>query len=208
MAWPKRRAAAREKSEIIVVEGYMDVIALAEAGIGDAVAPLGTALTEDQILELWRLAPEPILCFDGDAAGQRAAARATERALPLLTPGKSLRFAILPPGDDPDSLIRRGGEAAMAEALAQARPLVDVIWDQELAARPADTPERRAGLRQRLEERVRRIADRAVQDGYRQEVGVRFAKAFAPARPAGPGRYPGQRPGRGSFWLSAPARAA
>ncbi|HEX6093972.1 MAG TPA: DNA primase, partial [Dongiaceae bacterium] len=193
------QAAAREKSEVIVCEGYMDVIALAEAGIGGAVAPLGTALTEDQILELWRLAPEPILCFDGDAAGQRAAARAIERALPLLSPGKSLRFAILPPGDDPDSLIRRGGEAAMAEALAQARPLVDVIWDQELAARPADTPERRAGLRQRLEERIRRIADRAVQDGYRQEVGVRFAKAFAPARPAGPGRYPGQRPGRGPF---------
>jgi DNA primase len=193
------QAAVREKGELVVCEGYMDVIALAEAGIGGAVAPLGTALTEDQILELWRLAPEPILCFDGDAAGQRAAARAIERALPLLAPGKSLRFAILPPGDDPDSLIRRGGEAAMAEALAHARPLVDVIWDQELAARPADTPERRAGLRQRLEERVRRIADRAVQEGYRQEIGTRFAKAFAPPRPAGPGRFQGQRPGRAPF---------
>jgi DNA primase len=190
------QAVVREKGDLVVCEGYMDVIALAEAGVGGAVAPLGTALTEDQILELWRLAPEPILCFDGDAAGQRAAARAIERALPLLAPGKSLRFAMLPPGDDPDSLVRRGGEGTMSEALAQARPLVDVIWDQEMAARPADTPERRAGLRQRLEERVRRIADRAVQEGYRQEVGVRFAKAFAPARPAGSGRFPGQKPGR------------
>ena len=193
------QAAAREKADLIVCEGYMDVIALAEAGIGGAVAPLGTALTEDQILELWRLAPEPILCFDADAAGQRAASRAIERALPLLAPAKSLRFAILPPGDDPDSLIRRGGETAMVEALAQARPLVDVIWDQEMAARPADTPERRAGLRQRLEERIRRIADRPVQEGYRQEMTARFAKAFSPARPGGPGRFPGQRPGRGSF---------
>lgn len=198
------QAAAREKADLIVCEGYMDVIALAEAGIGGAVAPLGTALTEDQILELWRLAPEPILCFDGDAAGQRAAARAIERALPLLAPGKSLRFAILPPGDDPDSLIRRGGEAAMAEALAQARPLVDVIWDQEIAARPADTPERRAGLRQRLEERIRRIADRPVQEGYRQEVNTRFAKAFSPARPAGSGRFAGQRAGRASFGKGRP----
>jgi DNA primase len=181
------QAAVQEKGELVVCEGYMDVIALAEAGIGGAVAPLGTALTEDQILELWRLAPEPILCFDGDAAGQRAAARAIERALPLLAPGKSLRFAILPPGDDPDSLIRRGGEASMAEALAQARPLVDVIWDQELAARPADTPERRAGLRQRLEERIRRIADRAVQDGYRKDIDQRFDKAFRPSQPTGIG---------------------
>jgi DNA primase len=192
------QAVAREKGDLVVCEGYMDVIALSEAGVGGAVAPLGTALTEDQILELWRFAPEPILCFDGDAAGQRAAARAIERALPLLAPGKSLRFAMLPPGDDPDSLVRQGGEGAMGEALAQARPLVDVIWDQELAARPADTPERRAGLRQRLEERVRRIADRAVQEGYRQEVGVRFAKAFA-APPGASGRFQGQRPGRGGF---------
>ncbi|HEY7690315.1 MAG TPA: DNA primase, partial [Dongiaceae bacterium] len=197
------QSAAREKGEVVVCEGYMDVIALAEAGLAGAVAPLGTALTEDQILELWRLAPEPILCFDGDAAGQRAASRAIERALPLLSPGKSLRFAILPPGDDPDSLVRRNGGAAMTEALSQARPLVDVIWDQELAARPADTPERRAGLRQRLEERIRRIADRPVQEGYRQEIGSRFAKAFAPATP-GTGRPQGPRPAKGPFGARRP----
>jgi DNA primase len=200
--------AAREKGEIVVCEGYMDVIAMAEAGFGGAVAPLGTALTEDQIVALWRLAPEPILCFDGDAAGQRAAARAIERALPLLAPGKSLRFAPLPPGDDPDSLIRRGGAGAMAEALAAARPLVDVIWDLELAARPADTPERRAGLRQRLMDRVRRIADRSVQESYRAEVERRFAAAFQP------GRRPSGQPlgmrqvGRVGRWKDLPAHRA
>src|SRR5215475_2825236 len=162
--------AARESGEIVVCEGYMDVIALAEAGFAGAVAPLGTALTEGQIAELWRLAAEPILCFDGDAAGQRAAGRAVERALPLLQPGKSLRFAVLPPGEDPNSLIRSQGEAAMREVLDGARPLIDMLWDLELTARPADTPERRAGFRQRLRERARRIGDRTVQDDYRNEI--------------------------------------
>ncbi len=171
--------AAREGGEIIVCEGYMDVIALAEAGFAGAVAPLGTALTEDQIVELWRFAPEPILCFDGDAAGQRAAARAVERALPLLQPGKSLRFAILPPGDDPDSLIRGQGAAAMRDVLAGARPLIDVLWDLELAVSPPDTPERRAGFRQRLRERARRIAERTVQSDYQNEIDRRLATAFA-----------------------------
>jgi DNA primase len=130
--------AARESGEIVVCEGYMDVIALAEAGFAGAVAPLGTALTEGQIAELWRLAPEPILCFDGDAAGQRAAARAVERALPLLQPGKSLRFAVLPPGEDPDTLIRARGPAAMREVLAEARPLIDLPGTR--AGECTDTP--------------------------------------------------------------------
>src|SRR5215470_1072073 len=171
--------AARESGEILVCEGYMDVIALAEAGFAGAVAPLGTALTEGQIAELWRLVPEPILCFDGDAAGQRAAARAVERALPLLQPGKSLRFALLPPGEDPDSLIRARGAPAMREVLDGARPLVDMLWDLELAAQPADTPERRAGFQQRLRERIRRIAERTVQEGYRSEIDRRLTAAFA-----------------------------
>jgi DNA primase len=170
--------AAREGGEIVVCEGYMDVIALAEAGFAGAVAPLGTALTEGQIAELWRLAPEPILCFDGDAAGQRAAGRAVERALPLLQPGKSLRFAVLPPGDDPDSLIRARGPTAIGELLAAARPLIDVLWDQEFALRPTDTPERRAGLRQRLRDRIRQIGERSVYEDYRHEVDRRFAAAF------------------------------
>jgi DNA primase len=175
--------AAREGGEVVVGEGYMDVIALAEAGFPGAVAPLGTALTEDQIAALWRLAPEPVLCFDGDAAGQGAAARAVERALPLLQPGKSLRFAMLPPGDDPDSLVRARGAAAIAEILGAARPLIDMLWDQELGQRPTDTPERRAGFRQRLRERIRRIGDRAVYEDYRREVERRLAAAFDPPSP-------------------------
>jgi DNA primase len=175
--------AAREGGEIVVCEGYMDVIALAEAGFTGAVAPLGTALTEGQIAELWRLVPEPILCFDGDAAGQRAAGRAVERALPLLQPGKSLRFAVLPPGDDPDSLIRARGTAAMGEVLRAARPLIDVLWDQELAIRPTDTPERRAGFRQRLRDRIRQIGERSVYEDYRHEIERRLTAVFAPPSP-------------------------
>ena len=170
--------AARERGEIVVCEGYMDVIALAEAGFAGAVAPLGTALTEGQIAELWRLVAEPILCFDGDAAGQRAAGRAVERALPLLQPGKSLRFALLPPGEDPDTLIRSRGAEAMREVLGEARPLIDLLWDQELTQGPTDTPERRAGFRQRLRDRIRQIAERTVYEDYRNEVERRLAAAF------------------------------
>jgi DNA primase len=170
--------AARESGEIVVCEGYMDVIALAEAGFAGAVAPLGTALTEGQIAELWRLVPEPILCFDGDTAGQRAAGRAVERALPLLQPGKSLRFALLPPGEDPDTLIRARGAEAMREILAEARPLIDLLWDQELEKGPTDTPERRAGFRQRLRDRIRQIAERTVYEDYRNEVERRLSAAF------------------------------
>ena len=142
-----RRARRRaRRGELIVIEGYMDVIALAEAGIGDAVAPLGTALTEDQIDELWRLAPEPILCFDGDAAGP-AGGRARGRAGPAAAGARAVAAICHPAGGgDPDSLIRRGATAAMAEALAQARPLVDVIWDQigRAARRHPGTPGRPA----------------------------------------------------------------
>jgi DNA primase len=178
-AWAAARAIlARDGdaggSEVIVVEGYMDVIALHRAGFGTAVAPLGTALTETQLHELWRLSPEPVLCFDGDSAGQRAALRALERALPLLTPGRSLRFAALPPGDDPDSLIRGGGPAAFAEVLTAARPLSQVLWQAELAARPIDTPERRADLGHRLMAQAGLIADRAVQSEYRRHFGERL----------------------------------
>src|SRR5207249_6284297 len=142
-AWAAARAnLGRDSNDgtgsVIVVEGYMDVIALHRAGFATAVAPLGTALTEMQLRELWRLSPEPVLCFDGDVAGQRAALRALGRALPLLQPGHSLRFATLPPGDDPDSLIRNAGSSAFAAILAAARPLSEVLWQAELARRPID----------------------------------------------------------------------
>jgi len=172
------REAARSGGEVVAVEGYMDVIALHQAGLAGAVAPLGTALTEGQIELLWRLAQEPVLCFDGDAAGRRAAARAAERVLPLLRPGCSLRFAYMPPGEDPDSLVRAHGAQAMHEALASARPLVDVVWEIATANRPADTPERRALVAKEARDLVAHIAERSVQDAYRVEIDLRLDKAF------------------------------
>ena len=178
--------AARDAGEVVVAEGYMDVIALAQAGITQAVAPLGTALTEEQMAELWRLAPEPILCFDGDAAGQRAAARAADRALALLKPGHSFRFALLPAGEDPDSLVRHGGAAAIRDILDAARPLADLLWEAETLGRSLDTPERRSGLRESIRERIGRIADRLVAEDYRLEM----ARPQAPAVGGGPAGGP------------------
>ncbi len=162
------RDIAADGAGAIVTEGYMDVIALHRAGFGTAVAPLGTALTEAHLGELWRLAPEPVLCFDGDAAGQRAALRALHRALPLLKPGHSLRFVTLPAGEDPDSLIRVAGPAAFQQVLAAARPLAEVLWRSELDAKPITTPERRADLERRVMAHAAGIADRTVQAEYRR----------------------------------------
>lgn len=189
--WAPARAAAARTPSAIVTEGYMDVIALHRAGFTTAVAPLGTALTEMQLEEVWRLAPEPVLCFDGDAAGLRAAGRALERALPLLKPGQSLKFATLPQGEDPDTLILRHGVGAMTEVLERARPLAEILWEIE-TARPSDTPEQRAALERRLEERVRAIADRSVQDHYRSYFRARLFDALRRHK-GGPGRW---RPGR------------
>ncbi len=172
--WSAARAAAADRRDAIVTEGYMDVIALHHAGFASAVAPLGTALTEYQLEELWRLGPEPILCFDGDAAGQRAAARALRRALPLLRPGRSLRFAVLPSGEDPDSLIRSAGRDIFEQVLAAARPLSHMLWEIELGASPVDTPERRADLDHRLMENVALIADATVRNEYRRFVRDRL----------------------------------
>jgi DNA primase len=182
--WSAARAAAAEHREPIVTEGYMDVIALHRAGFASAVAPLGTALGEFQLQELWRLGPEPILCFDGDAAGQRAAARALRRALPLLRPGHSLRFAGLPSGEDPDSLIRHSGREAFEQIVAAARPLSRMLWEVELGAGPADTPERRADLDRRLMEDVALIADPTVRNEYRRFVRDRLYETGRTPRPA------------------------
>jgi DNA primase len=182
--WAPARAAASRTPSAIVTEGYMDVIALHRAGFTTAVAPLGTALTEAHLEELWKLAPEPVLCFDGDAAGRRAAARALDRALPLLKPGLSLRIAVLPQGEDPDTLVLRHGAEAMRAVLDQARPLAEEMWSLEIAGRPVDTPERRAALEQRIEEKVRAIADRSVQEHYRRFFRDRFFSAWRQARPS------------------------
>ncbi|MCG8360946.1 MAG: DNA primase [Kiloniellales bacterium] len=189
----RARPAAHDSGELIVAEGYMDVIALAQAGFPAAVAPLGTAVTEEQIAALWRLTREPVLCLDGDQAGRRAGYRALERALPLLQPGFSLRFAILPAGQDPDDLIRQHGAAAFRQVLDQARPLADLLWQREFEAEALDTPERRAGLRRRLREAVGQVRDTDVREAYRQEMEARFDQAFG--RPGG--RRGADRAGRG-----------
>lgn len=188
----KARAAAREKDRLIVVEGYMDVIGLAQVGIKEAVAPLGTALTEQQIQQLWRSVPEPVLCFDGDNAGLRASRRAMERVLPLLKPGHSLRFAYLPAGEDPDSLVAANGAGAFEALLEEAKPLIDVLWDTLLEQGSTDTPERRAGFRASLVDAARNIGDDTVRRFYMDDLGNRFKKMGQPAvtnQQAGNDRY-------------------
>ncbi|MEQ8666521.1 MAG: DNA primase [Rhodospirillales bacterium] len=161
-------APARKSGRLIVCEGYMDVIALHRAGIAEAVAPLGTALTEEHLTELWRVVPEPLLCFDGDNAGQRAAGRAAERALPALKAGIGLRFAELPKGHDPDTLIRDRGTNAMEHVIAAAQPLSEIIWRMELGERAPTTPEGRAALQSRLSNHTRRIEDPSVRGQFTQ----------------------------------------
>ncbi len=176
------RKPARDSDNLVVVEGYTDVIALDQAGLPFAVAPLGTALTENQMTGLWRLVAEPALCFDGDAAGQRAAHRAAERALPLLTPGHSLKFIALPAGEDPDSLVRAKGTAAFTDLLAGAVPLSETLWRMQVQGKNLDTPEQRAGLRKDLRAVVGEIADGTVRAYYGDHFKDRLEKAFAPAR--------------------------
>ncbi|MEN3971420.1 DNA primase [Sphingomicrobium sp. XHP0235] len=168
------QTAARKAERVIVVEGYMDVIGLAKGGIDEAVAPLGTALTEDQLPLLWRLTPSPILCFDGDAAGQRAAIRAATRALPFLGPEQSLSFVELPEGQDPDDVVREGGAAAFEKLVAEPEPLAARLWRYEASAGSLDTPEQRAGLKQRMLEHARSIANPSLSQLYREDWMARF----------------------------------
>jgi DNA primase len=193
------RAAAHKGEPVVAVEGYVDVIAMVTAGFGATVAPLGTALTEDQLALLWKMADEPILCFDGDSAGQRAALRAVELALPRLRPGKSLLFASLPDGQDPDDLVRSGGKGAVSDVLAGARPLAEMLWMRETAAGRFDTPERRAGLEARIGAATAGIADESVRKYYRQDLDARLRELFAPqsrgGKPGAPGRFPSRQPG-------------
>ena len=188
------RQAAHERGAVIVAEGYMDVIALSRGGFANSVAPLGTALTADQLKLLWRMANEPLLCFDGDSAGMKAAHRAVETALPLLQPGRSLAFAFLPDGLDPDDLLRQQGREALANALGETRPLVDVLWAKELQAGEWNTPERRAQLETRLRELTAMIADKTVRLYYEQEMRRRLRDQFTAAS-GNPGE---RRPQNGS----------
>jgi DNA primase len=180
------REAARAGAVVVAVEGYMDVIALHQAGFSGAVAPLGTALTEDQLEALWRLSPSPVLCFDGDRAGARAAARAAELALPMLTAERTLRLAALPAGEDPDTVARRGGPAAFQSVLDAARPLSESLFDLVREATGEATPEQRAALRGKLEETAGRIRDKALASEYRRMLLDRFyaRRATGPRRGA------------------------
>jgi DNA primase len=197
-------AASRKAGRVIVVEGYMDVIALAQAGFGEAVAPLGTALTEAQMERLWRLSDVPILCFDGDGAGQKAAIRAAHRALPMLAPGRSLSFVTLPKGMDPDDLVRAQGAAAMEKLLGETQPLVDRLWQHELAAQSIATPEERAGLKRRLGDLAKSIADASVRQEYLSEFRQRFDAHFASAPRPGQPRAPFVRGKKGQPWPPPP----
>ena len=201
------RAAAHDPQirakGLIVAEGYMDVIAFHRAGLPHAVAPLGTALTEDQLRLLWRAGPEPVVCLDGDEAGMKAAALAAERALPLLEPGKTLRFVLLEDGQDPDDLLRAKGAGALKEAIAGARPLADILWTREHAAEPLDDPDRRAGFRKRLRALVAKIEDGDVKAEYRAEFDRRLAEAFGRPR----GTSGGWRPRRAMDPLAGPPTA-
>ncbi len=176
------RKAAHEGARVIAVEGYVDVIAMVMAGYEGTVAPLGTALTAEQLALMWRLNDEPILCFDGDDAGRRAAYRALDIALPLLKPGKSLKIATLPDGQDPDDLARSGGRAAIEDVLGAARPLAHVLWSRESEQGPFDTPERRAALEARIGEVTNTIGDESVRRYYRQDFSERLRQMFAPVR--------------------------
>jgi DNA primase len=177
------RKAAQESGAVIAVEGYIDVISLASVGFANVVAPLGTALTPDQCELLWRMAEEPILSFDGDRAGRKAAYRAIDTALPLIGPGRSLRFALLPEGQDPDDLARSGGAPAIADVISAANPLVDLIWQRETEAQAFATPERRAGLERRLAEVCSEMRDVTLRRYYLEEFRRRLAAFFAAPRP-------------------------
>ncbi|MGG7519632.1 DNA primase [Allorhizobium undicola] len=188
-----RRAlqGANGAATLIAVEGYMDVIALHQAGIENAVAPLGTALTENQLDLMWKVTPQPVLCFDGDGAGQRAAFRAVELALPHLKPGKTVRFAMLPDGKDPDDLVKHEGREPFDRVMAQSRTLDDMVWAKEVGQGGFTTPEQRAELEARLKQIVTVIADENVRRHYQQNVRDRLYAFFQGQAP--------QRPARGNF---------
>ena len=172
------RSALGSNGQLIVVEGYMDVIALVSAGIANTVAPLGTSITENQLRAMWRVCPELVITLDGDEAGHRAAMRLIDLALPLLEAGRSLRFVMMPGGKDPDDLVREQGADAMRALLADSRPMVDLLWQREIDGRQFDSPERRASLEKALEDIVGRIPVPLVREHYRAEMRSRQAALF------------------------------
>ncbi|MDE2385218.1 MAG: DNA primase [Alphaproteobacteria bacterium] len=208
----KARGLAHDKGEIIAVEGYVDVIAMTRAGLGHAVAPLGTALTEHQLALLWKTVPEPTLCFDGDSAGLKAAYRALDLSLPLLKAGHSLKFAFLPGGQDPDDLLKAEGPEAVRAVVAAAEPLVQVLWRRALDENDRATPERKALFERDLKSLINTIGDESVKKHYLADVQGRLNELFgraAPARRAGGfvARPPRLKPGQKAWEAQLPVSA-
>lgn len=191
----RARAAAYEEGAVVVVEGYLDAIAVYQAGVKAVVATLGTAFTEDHIQRLWKLAPEPVICFDGDRAGIGAAHRAIDRILPQLKSGYSFNFAFLPDGKDPDELVQSGGKDAFLAEIGKAQPLADVLWDRETVGTSIDTPERKAALEKRFEDLTGEIKDARVQKSYRLRYRLRLSNLFWQSER---GERGGWRGGRGA----------
>jgi DNA primase len=202
----RARKPAHERQQIIVVEGYVDVIAMSQAGFPQTVAPMGTALTADQCALLWSMNSEPILCFDGDNAGRKAAFRAIDLALPLIGAGKSLTFALLPEGQDPDDLARSGGPEAIGELLRSAKPFAQMLFSRETDGQTFETPERRAGLERRLRELTGAISDETLRRHYAADMARRLDLFFGPAVARGPTSRPRDRPRvrRGAFFDPGP----
>ncbi len=203
------REAAGKGQPLIVAEGYMDVIALSEAGFTAAIAPLGTAVTESQLQMMWRIAPEPVITLDGDTAGQRAAMRVIDLALPLLEAGHSVRFAMMPEGQDPDDLLRASGPSAMRERIEGALPMVQLLWQREIEGKVFDSPERKAALDKALRDRIKQIRDVSIRNHYGQAIKDLRWELFGAkrnARPAGGYSQPYRAAGRagGGKWQPPP----
>jgi len=192
-----RRAASDPKAGVkglIVAEGYLDVIALDRAGMSQGVAPMGTAITEEQLNLLWRAGGEPVMCLDGDRAGRAAALKAADRALPYLEPGRTLRFAFMPDGKDPDDVLRDEGTRALTDLLEETRSLVDLLWEREVDHEPLTDPDRRASFRKRIRALVNQISNGDVKEEYRNEFDRRMEAMFgSPVRKGGRGEWQGGR---------------
>ena len=197
------RTAAGQGKPLLVAEGYMDVIALVEAGFGAAVAPLGTAITESQLQMLWRISPEPIITLDGDTAGQRAALRLIDLALPLLEAGQSLRFAVMPDGKDPDDVLRAHGAPAVQKLIESAMPMVRLLWQRETDGRVFDSPERKAALDKALREKIMLIKDPSIRSHYGQEIKDLRYQLFRPQQTRKAFSPSGRMGGQGK-WAAAP----
>jgi DNA primase len=196
----RARKAAHDRSQAIVVEGYVDVIAMSRVGYPNTVASLGTALTGDQCQLLWRMASEPILCLDGDKAGRKAAFRAIDTALPLIQPGRTLRFALLPEGQDPDDLARSEGEAAIAQIIEAATPLAEMLFLREVEGQRFDTPERRAALERRLRELTGTISDETLRRHYQADMATRLSNFLGAGKPTATRRWEPRSGGGRSAW--------